>query len=173
MDDYDESRVIYNDNGALIVEAMISADHEITAPDGDCYSEEDHAAFRSGEWGYVNLWVQVTHNGTVIGTASLGGVDHGQLAEVTADAFEWEPAVVDGKTTTMGSPLWGVASEAVNEAWWLTQRLTGGVTASPNAPIRRVLRWALPIDRQEVEKAHAEALVENVGRVRFRPVCGG
>lgn len=161
MIDVDETRVIYSDNGSMIVTVQAETDDEITAPDGDCYTDEDVAAFHRGEWGYVVLTVAVRFNGTRIGRATLGLVDHGTLADGTeVDAFAWAPAVVNGNTTTMGSSLWGVAEEAVSDAWWLSQRLTGGALATVNSPISRMLRTFLPVNREDIDKAHDEALAE-------------
>jgi len=119
----DETRTLYSADG-WVVEATMTPDLDVHAPDGDCYSQRDYELY-GATWSYVGIIVNVQLNGVTIGEDQLWGVEHGQLSDVEADAFELTPPEYgrtdDGTpTVTMGSPLSGVVIEAIDQAGkWL------------------------------------------------------
>lgn len=160
-EDVRDRRVIYVD-GQMTVEALLVND-DMPQPDGDCYTAEDYAAFRRGEWEYMGVVAVVTFAGVEIAREALYGVEHGTMAETEADAFAWTPAVVHGDTITGGSALWDVTSEAVNAAWHWVRAVAGkdGWLSAEGTPIGRLQRLAEPINPALIEEEHGLALREN------------
>lgn len=68
-----------------------------TVAEGGCYSDADIEAWKADHWTYVVQRVTASRAGVELGTAYLGAVEHGDLAEVTADALnDPDPGYLDG-----------------------------------------------------------------------------
>lgn len=123
-----EGRTLYSDAGlTIIVDA--EPDSESSPDDGDCCSLADVDAFRADRWSYVCLTARVEYDGATIGGAVLGGVAHGQLADVRADAFEFaafSPLFEVMNAALMAAATWAtnaeaarIASAVANAARWV------------------------------------------------------
>jgi len=113
----DETRTLFEQGAVRIIARITEDDQE---PDGD-FDADYFERYQACEFEMVGIIVHVELNGATIGEASLWGVEHGAVAEdVTADAWEFVPAVTEGNTVTMGSPLASVVDEALsNASAWL------------------------------------------------------
>lgn len=167
MDEVLDSRLIYTDD-RITVEAYTAADDTGTRPgEFDCYSAEDVEAFKRNEWHFVTLTVHVKFEGRQIGDAALGAVESGTLGNgKECDPFAWELAqVVDG-VTEVGSPLYNVTEEAVQEAWDWTRNLIGFAWPDNSSPIMRLTQLTAPHNPGLINDLHGLALRENEARDR-------
>lgn len=112
---------VVREHGAVVPEdvevraSLILDDHD-EVERGCCYSADDLAAYHRGDWCYVGVSVKVFHGKALLAASSIWGVEHGRLAEVTADAFEYVPAVVTDDRVLAGSNLWSVTKKALADA---------------------------------------------------------
>lgn len=113
----EETRTLFEQGAVKIIARITEDDQE---PDGD-FDAEYFERYQACEFAMVEILVEVELNGVTIGEGSLCGVEHGEVAEgVTADAWEFVPAVAVGNTVVMGSPLASVVDEALsNASAWL------------------------------------------------------
>jgi hypothetical protein len=114
----DETHTLFEQGAVKIIARITEDDQE---PDGD-FDAEYFRRWQECEFEMVGIIARVELNGVTIGEDSLWGVEHGAVAEgVTADAWEFVPAVTEGHTVVMGSPLASVVDEALSNAnEWLT-----------------------------------------------------
>lgn len=84
-------------NGRTVT-LTVEPDDDTTPMDADCYDADDIAAWRADDWRYV----VVTVEGPDGATASLGGVEYGQIAGryIDTDALISDPYVTVTSNTT-------------------------------------------------------------------------
>lgn len=97
-------------------------DHYTRPDEFDCYTEEDKEAWRNGEWRFVTVVAEVFFEGVMVGDASLGGVENGEIPGAkTEDNPEGN---VDAYGHTLGGEdCYDIPGDAVQEAKKFTSRM--------------------------------------------------
>lgn len=121
----------------------VEEDNDSRPDDADCYSPEDMAAWRRGQWRFATAVLTPVdrETGTVFEscTQALGSVEWGTLPG-WSDEAEWgflpEPPREVGRADWWDHPLRNMAVEAVTEALAEIEKLAADVADSkPSAPV--------------------------------------
>lgn len=147
-----DSKVIFS-RDEFVVTLRMEPDDDVSPEEFECYDQSDLSAWRNGQWQYVTVSAHVEWDGVEIGSDSTGGVEHGSLPEVEADAFEMTPGRTEGNAVHMGSTAWHVTVQALSNAGdWLTRVCDRGYVAtalqSIDAPVQPVMRATGLIDAE-------------------------
>jgi hypothetical protein len=68
--------------GGFEIDARIVEDEHTSADDYDCYTEDQIAAYRRGDWGFVGTIVTASKAGIELGFDSLWASEHGFIPGV-------------------------------------------------------------------------------------------
>lgn len=139
-----ERRLLFDQDHVQVVARMVE-DEDTRPDDYDCYGRSAVSAWDEDRWQFVGMIVTVTVHDIELAEGSLWGIEHGDMSEdIEADAWELTPATYEAteggkRLTVMGSPLWGVVEETVDDAGIALAKLTGAT-----AGLSAARRWADP-----------------------------
>lgn len=102
-------------------------DDYYTRPDEfDCYTKEDKEAWRNNEWKYVTVVAEAFFEGVMVGDASLGGVEEGELPGAKSEDNPEGNVNAYGHTLG-GEDCYDIPGDAVEEAAKFAARLSAAV----------------------------------------------
>lgn len=75
---------------SLDIAATLTPDVDATPYEADCYSSADRIKWNTGQWCFVIITVTASLDSHELGSASLGGVECGDLDRVTVNPLDDE-----------------------------------------------------------------------------------
>lgn len=98
-------------------------DDYYTRPDEfDCYDDTDKEAWHNGEWKFVTVVAEAFFEGVMVGDASLGGVENGEMPGAKSEDNPEGNVNAYGHTLG-GEDCYDIPGDAVEEAKKFASRL--------------------------------------------------